>query len=100
MNNVMSVNIDELEPILNRVKGNADETIELCKLAKAKIESISTQSSVPTAATDKVAEKMEQLIPHLNSISDYISDTLRVLEQKASELEEADAEALKNLDEI
>lgn len=100
MNNVVSVDIDELGPVLNRIKVDCDDIVEICKTAKAKIESISAQSSVPTAATDKIADKLDQLVPQLSSMSENVSDMLRTLEQKAAELEDADAEALRNLDEI
>lgn len=99
MNNVVSVDIDELGPVLNRIKVDCDDIVEICKTAKTKIESISAQSSVPTA-TDKIADKLDQLVPQLSSMSENVSDMLRTLEQKAAELEDADAEALRNLDEI
>lgn len=100
MNNVVSVDIDELGPVLNRIKVDCDDIVETCKTAKTKIESVSAQSSVPTAATDKIADKLDQLVPQLSSMSENVSDVLRTLEQKAAELEDADAEALRNLDEI
>ena len=34
MNNVVSVDIDELGPVLNRIKVDCDDIVEICKTAK------------------------------------------------------------------